>query len=57
VVIVEMQAKATMATTGRSFTATSIQVIRVREGHIVLVRDFADPRILEEALGDPRPGS
>ena len=57
VVIVERRTKGTLATTGRSFTATSIQVLRIREGHIVLFRDFADPRVLEEVLGEPRPGS
>jgi ketosteroid isomerase-like protein len=57
VVIVEMRAKGTVTTTGRSFTATSIQVLRIREGHIVLFRDFADPRVLEAVLGEPRPGS
>jgi uncharacterized protein (TIGR02246 family) len=57
VVIVEMRAKATMTTTGRSFTASSIQVLRIRDGHIVLFRDFADPRFLEEVTGEPPPGS
>jgi len=57
VVIVEMRAKATVPTTGRSITATSIQVLRIREGHIVLFRDFADPRYLEDVIGEPRPGS
>jgi uncharacterized protein len=57
VVIAEMRAKGTMTTTGRSFTAASIQVLRIREGHIVLFRDFADPRVLEEVIGEPRPGS
>jgi uncharacterized protein (TIGR02246 family) len=57
VVIAEMRAKATLTTTGRSITATSIQVLRIREGHIVLFRDFADPRILEDVTGEPRPGS
>jgi uncharacterized protein (TIGR02246 family) len=57
VVIAEMRAKATVTTTGRSITATSIQVLRIREGHIVLFRDFADPRILEEVTGEPRPGN
>jgi uncharacterized protein len=55
VVIVEMRAIVT--TTGRSFTATSIQILRIREGHIVLFRDFADPRGLEDVIGEPRPGS
>ena len=57
VVIVEMRAKATVTTTGRSFTATSIQILRIRDGHIVLFRDFADPRVLEDVIGEPRPGS
>ena len=54
VVIAEMRAKATMTTTGRSITAMSIQVLRIREGHIVLCRDFADPRILEDVIGETR---
>src|SRR6266487_2993381 len=57
VVIVEMRAKATVTTTGRPLTATSIQVLRIRDGHIVLFRDFADPRLLEEVTGKPRPES
>ena len=57
VVIVEMRAKGTVTTTGRSFAATSVQILRIREGHIVHSRDFADPRILEDAIGEPRPGS
>jgi uncharacterized protein (TIGR02246 family) len=57
VVIAEMRAKATGTTTGRPLTATSIQVLRIRDGHIVLFRDFADPRILEEVTGEPRPDS
>ena len=54
VVIAEMRAKATATTTGRSITATSIQVLRIREGHIVLFRDFADPRFLEDVIDEPR---
>jgi uncharacterized protein (TIGR02246 family) len=57
VVIVEMRAKATVTTTGRSITASSIQVLRIRDGHIVLFRDYADPRILAEVTGEPPPGS
>jgi uncharacterized protein len=52
VVVAEMRAKAIVAT-GRSVTATSIQVLRIQDGHIVLVRDFADPRILAEVTGEP----
>ena len=57
VVIAEIRAKATMTTTGRSLTTTSIQILRIREGHIVLFRDFADPRVLADVIGEPRPGS
>ena len=53
VVIVEMRTKATLTTTGRSITAASIQVLRIQEGRIVLFRDFADPRILEDVTGQP----
>jgi uncharacterized protein len=57
VVIAEMRAKATVTTTGRSITATSIQVLRIRDGQIALFRDFADPRLLEEVTGEARPGT
>ena len=57
VVIAEMRAKATVTTTGRSIAATSIQILRIRDGHIVLFRDFADPRILEQVTGEQPPGS
>jgi uncharacterized protein len=57
VVIVEMRAKATLTTTGRSFAATSIQILRIREGQIVLFRDFANPRVLEDVIREPRPES
>ena len=57
VVIVELRTKGTVTTTGRSFAVTSIQILRIREGHIVLFRDFADPRVLADVLGNPRAGS
>lgn len=57
VVIAEMRAKGTVTTTGRSFTATAIQILRIREGRIVLFRDFADPRVLADVIGEPRPGN
>ena len=56
VVVAEIRAKGTVTTTGRPITATSIQILRIREGHIVLWRDFADPRVFEEVTGEPRPG-
>jgi uncharacterized protein (TIGR02246 family) len=57
VVIAEMRAEATVTTTGRSIRATSIQVLRIRDGQIALFRDFADPRFLEDVTGEARPGS
>src|SRR5215471_9421715 len=57
VVIAEIRAKATVTTTGRSLAATSIQILRIREGRIVLWRDFADPRVFEDMIREPRPGS
>ena len=56
VVIAEMRTQATVTTTGRSITATSIQVLRIRDGHIVLFRDFADPRVFQDVTGDARAG-
>jgi uncharacterized protein len=56
VVVAEMRAKATVTATGRSITATSIQILRIRRGHIELFRDFADPRFLADVTGAPRPG-
>jgi uncharacterized protein (TIGR02246 family) len=57
VVIVEVRAKATLTTTGRSFATTSIQIYRIREGQIVLFRDFPNSRVLEDVIGEPRPES
>jgi uncharacterized protein len=48
VVVVEMRTRATIATTGQSFTAISIQILRIRDGQIVLFRDFADARGFEQ---------
>ncbi len=57
VVVAEMRTTATLTTTGRSLTATSIQVLRIRDGQIVHFRDFADPRILDDVIGEPAPES
>jgi ketosteroid isomerase-like protein len=42
---------------GRPFTAASVQILRIREGHIAVFHDFADPRVLEDMIGEPRAGS
>ena len=57
VVIAEMRSTATLTTTGRSLTVTSIQILRIEDGHIALFRDFADPRVLEDITREPRPGN
>ncbi|MGH3291815.1 MAG: nuclear transport factor 2 family protein [Trebonia sp.] len=57
VMIVEMLTSGTVTTTGQSFTATSIQILRIRDGQIVLFRDFPDPRVPEGVLEEPRAGS
>jgi uncharacterized protein len=57
VVIVEVRARATLTTTGRSVTTTSIQIFRIREGRILLFRDFANPRVLADVITEPRPES
>jgi uncharacterized protein (TIGR02246 family) len=53
VVVVEMRSKGTLTTTGQSFTTTSVQILRIRDGQIVLFRDFANPRLLEELIAGP----
>jgi hypothetical protein len=57
VVIAETRTEGTVTTTGRSFTATSVQILRIRDGRIAAFRDFADPRVLDDLFGEPRPGS
>jgi len=54
VVIAEMRTTATLTTTGRAVTATSIQVLRISDGRIVHFRDYADPRIFDELAGELR---
>jgi ketosteroid isomerase-like protein len=51
VVVVELASKATMTTTGQTFSGTSVQVFRIRDGKIVLFRDYVNPRALDDLLG------
>jgi uncharacterized protein len=53
VVVAEMTASATVTATGQPLSAISIQVLRIRDGQIALMRDFADPRLLEQVTGKP----
>jgi uncharacterized protein len=50
VVIAEMRTRATFPAAGRSITVRSIQVLRIRDGRLVLFRDYADPRVFDELL-------
>jgi hypothetical protein len=51
VVIVELVARGTVTTTGRTFATRSIQVFRIRDGKILLFRDYFNPDGLVELLG------
>jgi uncharacterized protein len=51
VLIVELVARGTVITTGHAITARSIQIFRIRDGKILLFRDYANPNALAEALG------
>jgi uncharacterized protein (TIGR02246 family) len=51
VVVAEVRTSGTVTSTGRAFTVTSVQIFRIRDGRIVLFRDFADPRALEGLPG------
>ena len=56
VVIVEVLAKATLTSTGQAFSGTSVQVFRIRDGQIVLFRDYFNPHGLEDLLTPPTAG-
>jgi uncharacterized protein len=51
VVIVELVAKVAVTGTDRRFATSSVQVFRIRDGKILLFRDYANPSVLTEALG------
>lgn len=50
VLIVELETKAVVTTTGAPFQATSVQVFRIRDGEILLFRDYWNPQGLAQAL-------
>jgi hypothetical protein len=52
IIIVELVTYGTLTGTGRGLTGTSIQVFRIRDGKIVLFRDYFNPRGFEELLRD-----
>lgn len=51
VVIVELLSQVRVATTGRRLAVRSIQVFRIRDGKILLFRDYFNPNGLADALG------
>jgi uncharacterized protein len=57
VVIAEMRTTGTLTTTGRSFAAAALHILGIREGQIVHLRQFADPRVLDDVIGELGPGS
>ncbi|MEY9928402.1 ketosteroid isomerase-like protein [Catenulispora sp. GP43] len=52
VIIAEVRASGTVTTTGRSFSVTAVQILRIRDGLITLFRDYADQRVLAEVTAD-----
>ena len=56
VVIAEIRAEGTVTTTGLPFAVTSVQILWIRAGRIVLFRDFADPRVQPDVTGEARAG-
>lgn len=58
VIVGEFDYHGRVTTTGRTFTASNIFVLRVRDGQIVSSRDYHNHRVLAEALGTAtEPGS
>ena len=54
VVIAEFDYHGQVSATGRSFRVANIQVLRVRNGHIVSSRDYHDHPAIAAALGRPQ---
>ena len=50
VVIIELATRGTVTSTGRTFAGTSIQVFRIRDGKIVLFRDYFNVPGLQDLL-------
>ena len=50
VVVIELATRGTVTSTGHSFEGTSIQVFRIRDGKIVLFRDYFNVPGLQDLL-------
>jgi ketosteroid isomerase-like protein len=57
VVVAEYDYEGSAQGTGRSFVVSNVQIVRVRDGHIVASRDFHDHAAIAEAMaaGDGAP--
>ena len=55
VVVAEMRTSVTVATTGRSASVASVQILQITDGLIRLLRNFADPRVLVDVVGERHP--
>jgi ketosteroid isomerase-like protein len=51
-VVIEIVTKGTLTTTGQTFEAPCIQVFRIRDGQIHLMRDYFNPVGLTDLLAD-----
>lgn len=51
VIVVEQEVAGTVATNGRSFVASNLLVMRVRDGALTHVRDYLDASALAQAAG------
>ncbi|MBS2537037.1 nuclear transport factor 2 family protein [Catenulispora sp. NF23] len=45
VIVVEVNTKGSITTTGKPFSVMSVQILRIRDGRIALFRAYGDPRL------------
>ncbi|MEV4297202.1 nuclear transport factor 2 family protein [Microbispora rosea] len=48
--VVELETRAVVAATGAPYQGRSVQVFRIRDGRILLLRDYWNPMGLADAL-------
>ncbi|WP_194893233.1 nuclear transport factor 2 family protein [Catenulispora pinisilvae] len=51
VIVVEVDTKGSITTTGKPFSVTSVQILRIRDGRIALFRAYGDPRLGAQLRG------
>jgi ketosteroid isomerase-like protein len=52
VVVAEIRTSGSLTTTGATFETSAIQVFRIRDGQILLMRDYFNPNGLADLLGE-----